>query len=79
MNPILSLVQAARTTDDRNLSSDPMFTELLRLHEEMIAQLRRERPAGISSADFLHGMIEQHENAAIMLRDRLEHTAVKSL
>jgi hypothetical protein len=49
-----------------------MRPELLILHEEMIAQLRLERPSGVETAGFLKGMIAQHEQAAAMLRTQLE-------
>ncbi len=45
MNQVLNLLQAARTSTDPNtrLYSDHMLSELLHLHEEMIAQLCVER------------------------------------
>jgi hypothetical protein len=51
---------------------DPMVARLLALNEEMAAQFHRERSEGTGVADFLTGMIVQHENVAAMLRARLE-------
>ena len=73
MNQVISLVQAARASADPGprLYSDHMLSELLFLHEEMIAQLCLERLEVVSNADFLSGMINQHEAAAAMLRVQL--------
>ena len=55
-----------------------MIAELLDLHEEMIVQLRTdsqactERFKDAGTADFLTGLMEQHEKAAWMLRAQLE-------
>jgi len=77
MNHVLSLVQAARTSADPGqiLYSDHMLAELLALHEEMIAQLHRERSEMISSAEALAEMIGQHEKTAAMLRAKLGERA----
>jgi hypothetical protein len=58
------------------LYSDHMLTELLVLHEEMVAQLRLERLGSVGTTDFLTGMIAQHEKAAAMLRLQLENREV---
>ena len=75
MNNVISLVQAARISQNPRpiLYSERMLAELLALHEEMIVQLRLERHGVVGSADFLTGMIEQHEKTAAMLRARLEN------
>jgi len=55
-----------------------MLAELLSLHEEMIVQLRTDSEACVDrfkdagTADFLTGLMEQHEKAAWMLRAQLE-------
>jgi hypothetical protein len=74
MNHVLSFVQAARTSSDpgHSLYSNHMLAELLALHEEMIVQLRLERPGVVGSADFHTGMIDQQEKTAAMLRAKLE-------
>jgi hypothetical protein len=73
MNQALSFVQAARapSADANALSSDQMLSELLALHEEMVIQLRRARPDGVGTTDLLRSMIDQHENAATLLRAKL--------
>jgi len=64
------------------LAADCMLAELLRAHEDIIAQLRsdaevcRLKFGDASTAGFLAGMIEQHENAAWMLRAQLETAGV---
>ena len=60
------------------LPAGHMLAELLRSHDEMIAQLRsdsetcRQRYGDASTASFLDGLREQHENSAWMLRAQLE-------
>lgn len=60
------------------LTADAMLTELLRAHDDIIAQLRsdieicRYRLGDASTARFLAGLLEQHENSAWMLRAQLE-------
>jgi hypothetical protein len=80
MNHVLSFIQAARapSAPGLELSSDPMLVELLTLHEEMIAQLRAERPNPFSTAGFLESMIGQHEGAAAMIREKLGHFESKT-
>ena len=80
MNQVLSLVQAARTSADPLpiLHSDHMLAELLALHQDMIAQLRLERVQVVDSADFLTGMIDQHENMSAMLRTKLESSETRT-
>ena len=77
MNKVLSLVQAARTSSDPRpvLCSDEMLSELLALHEDMIAQLCLERLEAVGNANFLTDMIDQHESTAAMLRTKLKQTA----
>jgi predicted RNA-binding protein with EMAP domain len=78
MNKVLSLVRAARTSSEPVpiLNSDHMLAELLALHEDMIEQLRLERVQVVDSADFLTGMIEQHEAMSAMLRTKLNNSEV---
>ena len=60
------------------LPPEDMRSELLRMHDEMIVQLRSDsrvcldRQGDASTAAFLDGLREQHENAAWMLRAQLE-------
>ena len=55
-----------------------LLAELLALHEDLIVQLRSdgdactERFKDAGTADFLTGLMEQHEKAAWMLRSQLE-------
>ena|SRR5215207_7918371 len=79
MNKVLSLVRATRHSfgPGPGLLSDPMFSELLHLHEEMIAQLRLERVKGVVTSEFLSGMIDQHEYAAAKLRVHLHPDEAK--
>ena len=74
MNNVLSLVHASRSPFDAASigSFESLRAEFLILHEEMIAQLRLERLSGVATAEFLRGMIDQHEHAAALLRTRLE-------
>lgn len=75
MNQVLTLLQTARASSDPHarLYSDHMLSELLHLHEEMIVQLCVERLESSSNAEFLTGMIAQHEATASMLRSHLEN------
>jgi starvation-inducible DNA-binding protein len=60
------------------LGAEHMLSELLALHEEMIVQLRSDSEActdrfkDAGTADFLTGLMEQHEKTAWMLRSQLE-------
>jgi hypothetical protein len=58
------------------LYPDHMVSELLSLHEEMIAQLLLERVGVVGTADFLTGLIGQHEKTAAMLRALLSNHGV---
>ena len=75
MNQVLALLEAARAAPNPHsrLYSDHMLSELLYLHEEMIAQLCVERLESTSNAEFLTEMIAQHEATAAMLRSHLEN------
>ena len=74
------LTKAARTSADPGvgLAAEHMLAELLALHEELIVQLRTdseactERFKDAGTADFLTGLMEQHEKIAWMLRAQLE-------
>jgi starvation-inducible DNA-binding protein len=74
------LVKSARSEADPgyDLSAEHMLAELLALHEEMIVQLRTdseactERFKDAGTADFLTGLMKQHEKTAWMLRAQLE-------
>ncbi len=74
------LTKAARCSADPGLelSAEHMLSELLALHEEMIVQLRTDAEAcakrfgDAGTADFLTGLMAQHEKAAWMLRAQLE-------
>ncbi len=74
------LAKAARTSADPGigLAAEHMLSELLALHEEMIVQLRTDSEActtrfkDAGTADFLTGLMAQHEKAAWMLRAQLE-------
>lgn len=74
------LVKAARFSADpgMGLSGEHMLAELLDLHEELIVQLRADmeicgdRHHDAGTADFLTGLMKQHEKAAWMLRAQLE-------
>lgn len=79
MNPVPSLVPPVRIPSNRGpgLCSDQVFAELLSLHQEMIVQLRLERLSAVTSADFLTGLIVQHEKTAAMLRAQLENHEVE--
>jgi hypothetical protein len=78
MNQLLSVLRATRApaTSATPPSTDTLLAELLALHEEMVDQLRAEHPHGSTTTAFLQGMIEQHTNAAAMLRAKLEHEEV---
>jgi hypothetical protein len=54
---------------------DRMLEDLLALHEEMVVQLVLERISVVGTADFLLGLIDQHEKAAAMIRALLENAA----
>ena len=74
------LTKAARTSADPGigLPAEHMLAELLALHEGLIVQLRADSQActdrfiDAGTADFLTGLMEQHEKAAWMLRAQLE-------
>ena len=61
-----------------------MLTELLSLHEELVVRLRTDsetcatRYKDAGTADFLTGLMEQHEKTAWMLRAQLEPEAKKA-
>ena len=76
MNQVLALLEAARASPDPHarLCSDPLLSELLCLHEEMIVQLCVERLESTSNAEFLTEMIAQHEATAAMLRSHLANS-----
>jgi starvation-inducible DNA-binding protein len=73
------LARGARTSADPGigLSAGHMFSELLARHEEIIVQLRNdsqacaERYHDAGTADFLTGLMAQHEKMAWMLRAEL--------
>lgn len=74
------LAQAARSSADpgMGLPAQRMLAELLALHEGIIVQLRADSTACTESykdagtADFLTGLMIQHEKAAWILRAQLE-------
>jgi starvation-inducible DNA-binding protein len=74
------LMKAARISADPGigLPAEHMLGELLDLHEEIIIQLRTdseacaERFKDAGTADFLTGLMQQHEKTAWMLRAQLE-------
>jgi starvation-inducible DNA-binding protein len=74
------LTNAARCSADAGigLAAEHMLSELLALHEEIIVQLRADSEActqrfqDAGTADFLTGLMEQHEKVAWMLRAQLE-------
>jgi hypothetical protein len=71
MNNVRALVQSSRPPFGPTLNSEAMLSELLTLHEEMIAQLRRHRNGGCIDPDLMSAMIGQHETAAAKLRLQL--------
>ncbi len=73
MNPPFSGIMSKSKSDGASKvrRSDKMLADLLALNEEMIAQLRLERLSVVGTTDFLTGMIDQHEQAALKLRDQL--------
>ena len=75
MNQVLPVMRAALASSVPfpGNYSDHMLSELLALHEDMIAQLHRERMEIADSGDFIAGMIAQHERSAAMLRTLLEN------
>jgi starvation-inducible DNA-binding protein len=74
------LVKAAHSSADAGigLPAEHMLAELLALHEDLIGQLRTgseacaERFKDAGTADFLTGLMEQHEKTSWMLRAQLE-------
>lgn len=74
------LAAGARCSADpgQDLGADQMISELLALHEDLIVQLRADSEACLTrfndtgTADFLTGLMSQHEKAAWMLRAQLE-------
>ncbi len=74
------LTKAARLSADPGigLPAERMIGELLALHEDLVVQLRADSAAcaeqfkDAGTADFLTGLMEQHEKAAWMLRAQLE-------
>jgi len=74
------LAEAARLSADPgiDLPAEHMLAELLALHEDLIVQLRTDSEAcatryqDAGTADFLTGLMEQHEKTAWMLRAQLE-------
>lgn len=74
------LASSARCSADPGigLAAEHMLSELLALHEEMIVQLRTDSEACVDrfgdagTADFLTGLMANHEKAAWMLRSQLE-------
>jgi starvation-inducible DNA-binding protein len=73
------LTKAARSSADAGigLSSDHMLSELLALHEDLVVQLRSDAATSLrlgdtGTADFLTGLMRQHEKAAWLLRSHLE-------
>ena len=83
---LADLAKAARTAavPGIKLSPELMLTELLSLHEELIVRLRTDsatctnRFKDAGTADFLTGLMEQHEKTAWMLRSQLEPESKKS-
>lgn len=77
----VDLTKSARSSADpgAGLPAEHMLSELLALHEEMIVQLRTDNEAcaknfkDVGTADFLTGLMEQHEKVAWMLRAQLEN------
>ncbi len=74
MNQVLSLVRTARNpaATDVSLHSEHMLGEFLSLHQETLAQLRREQRGATDLLAFLDGMIAQHERAIGTIRAQLE-------
>jgi len=73
------LTKAARISakPGEGLSAEQMLMELLALHEGFAVQLRKDaghatRFGDIGTADFLTGLLEQHEKTAWMLRSHLQ-------
>ncbi len=75
-----NLTAAARTSANPgiDLPAEQMFSELLSLHEGLVGQLRTDSQACLErfndtgTADFLTGLMEEHEKLAWMLRAELE-------
>lgn len=80
------LSKTARSSADPGTGLPPehMLAELLALHEELIVQLRTDsatcttRFMDAGSADFLTGLMAQHEKIAWMLRAQLETEEAES-
>ncbi len=74
MKNVLFPVRAAHASPGLNpdVYSDHMLSGLLALHEQLIGQLRLEHIGAVVMADFLTGMIDQHEKAAALLQAQLE-------
>ena len=76
----VELAKAARSSADAGigLPAERMLAELLTLHEEMVIQLRSDsdtcaqRYKDAGTADFLTGLMVQHEKVAWFLRAQLE-------
>jgi starvation-inducible DNA-binding protein len=73
------LTKAALASADpgMGLSAEGMLSELLALHEDLATRLRLDIPASaalgdIGTADFLTGLLKQHEQSAWFLRAQLE-------
>ncbi len=74
------LTDAARSEADpgTGLCAEHMVAELLALHEDLVTQLRTDSAAcatrflDAGTADFLTGLMKQHETTAWMLRAQLE-------
>jgi starvation-inducible DNA-binding protein len=74
------LTKAARSSAEPGigLPAEHMLAELLALHEDLVLQLRSDSEActtrykDAGTADFLTGLLEQHEKTAWMLRSQLE-------
>jgi hypothetical protein len=73
MNQVLSLVRTARdpAATQVSLRSNLMLGEFLSLHEDTLAQLRREQVGATDLLTFLGSMIDQHERAIRTIRAQL--------
>lgn len=75
MNPLLPFFESARPfappADDG--APDQTLAEMLTEHEEMALQFRSEPREATDHVDFFSGMIQQHEQAADVLRAQLEN------
>lgn len=80
------LTKAARSSADAGigLPAEHMIAELLALHEDLVVRLRTDsgscadRYKDAGTADFLTGLMEQHEKAAWMLRAQLDTEEAES-